>query len=301
MTENVGRSDVHALADVSAVGKADALGYRNDHAGVHGKSFAQTGKEGVEVKRVLGQINKVGRDAVYGASDRRGGSEPARVASHYLNYGDCGEGVYRAVAYDLLHGDGNVFRRRAEAGGVVGHYKVVVNGLGNAHYTHFVIVRAGVLRKLGGGVHRIVAADVEKVADVVFSEYGKQLFVHCGVVTVAREFFAAGAERCGGGVLKASQLFVGVEQRAEVNETLLEQSLNSVPHAVYFADGPGCNAVKSAANDPGKCRVYRGCGASRLADDDISVKLFHFNTFPARPDAGLCFCFYFTLLRRCCQ
>ena len=74
---------------------------------------------------------------------------------------------------------------------MVGNDKVVVYRLRNAHYAHFIIMRAGVLRQLCRRIHRIVSAYVEEIADVVLFEDGKQFFVKGGVVLRTGELAAA--------------------------------------------------------------------------------------------------------------
>ena len=71
----------------------------------------------------------------------------------------------------LLDRKGHVAGRAAEAGRVVGAAQIVVDRLGHAHADQFVALLAAIALHAMDGVHRVVAADEEEIADVVPAEH----------------------------------------------------------------------------------------------------------------------------------
>ena len=60
---------------------------------------------------------------------------------------------------------------------MVGDHQIVVDGLGHAHEADVALDALAVLSQLADGIHRVVAADVEEVADVQLFEDGEELLV----------------------------------------------------------------------------------------------------------------------------
>ena len=191
MSENVDRSALRSLADIASVGISQAFRDGNNHIRMLFKSRSDIIHKSVHVKCSFGKVYKVGSYPVYNTSDSRSRSEPARVSSHDLYYRDRLYGIYRAITYDLLHGNGNILCRRTEAGGMVGSHKVVVYCFRNSDNTHFVIVALKILAQLRHCIHRVVAADVEEIAYIVLFEDSDKLFEHRIVLADPRELFTA--------------------------------------------------------------------------------------------------------------
>ena len=120
----------------------------------------------VFVERALGQIDEV--RTVIGMDPRQGRrrGEKAGMTSHDdidLHPGQ------RAVVEIVAHeGFGDKAGAAAEAGRVVVLAQIVVDRLGDVEALQQVIVRLGFLVDDVRGLGRVVAADVEKIADVVF-------------------------------------------------------------------------------------------------------------------------------------
>ncbi len=78
---------------------------------------------------------------------------------------------------------------------MVGSFKVVVNSLGNSHYTTLITVFKHEFGNFIACIHRVVSAVVEEVADIVFFKNLKNTLV-IGIVNFRiLDFVAAGSER----------------------------------------------------------------------------------------------------------
>ena len=151
---------------------------------------------------------------------------------------------------------------------MVGVRQVVVDGLGHTVDAQFVAAFDGLVMHLMGGVLGIVAADVEKVADVVGGEdFEEAVHVLGGLfgLVLEIEFVTAGAQRRGGSVFEAldgARAFV-----ADVDQLLAEQAEDAVEAAVDFLDAfvpPGF------LDDAGETGVDDGGGTARLGHQKIS-------------------------------
>ena len=72
--------------------------------------------------------------------------------------------------------------------------KVVIDGLGNAHDAALIADGLHVTADLCAGVHRIVAAVIEEIADVVLLEYLEDALIIGIVIFGSRYFITAGAK-----------------------------------------------------------------------------------------------------------
>ena len=113
------------------------------------------------------------------------------MTAHDLHNDDHAGVVHVRVLIHLGAGGGDILRRAAEAGAVVGVVKVVVDGLGNAHDPALVARLLHKAADLVTGIHRVVAAVVEEVADVVLLEYLQNALVVRIVLLRVSHFVAA--------------------------------------------------------------------------------------------------------------
>ena len=99
------------------------------------------------------------------------------------------------VLIHLHAGGGDILGGGGEAGAVVGAEQVVVNGLGHAHDAALIAHLLHILGDLVAGVHGVVAAVVEEVADIVLLEYLQDALV-IGVIHIGvGQLIAAGSQR----------------------------------------------------------------------------------------------------------
>ena len=174
------------------------------------------------------------------------------------------------VLPDLGAGGGDVLGGRGEAGAVVGAVQVVVNGLGYAHDAALIAHLLHILGDLVAGVHGVVAAVVEEVADIVLLEYLQDApvigVIHIGV----GQLIAAGAQGRGGGELQQIQLR-GV-LLSHIVQLVLQHALDSVGGPQNAGDAvslqSGLNhALSTGVNDCGR--------TSGLANDAGAGQLLH--------------------------
>ena len=232
VAESVRRGGLR-LGDEGAVCVVDAFGYRDQDLVILVVLVVDFGEELIHIEVGLGEVDEVRARAVVG-SESGGGGEPARVSAHdlYDRYHTCV--VDSGVLADLHAGGGDVFCRARESGAVVSSEKVVVYSLGNAHDS---ALPAGLGHESGylvAGVHRVIAAVVEEVADIVFLEDLQDLLVIRIVVIGVSHLVTAGTEFRRGGVKQKLELF----RILFVHDVklILKNALYAVGGSVYFCD-----------------------------------------------------------------
>ncbi len=130
------------------------------------------------------------------AREPAGGDDPAGMAAHDFH----DEHLRRRLGHrghverGFARGNRDVLRHGAEARHAVGVRQVVVDGLRHADADDLVAELIADLGHLVSGVHGIVAAVVEEVADVVRLEYFDEALVLGAVLLEALELVARGAE-----------------------------------------------------------------------------------------------------------
>ena len=195
------------------------------------------------------------------------GGDPAGGAAHHFDDGNEVALAHRlVVAGDFLDGGGDVFDRAGVAGRVVGDGEVVIDRLRHADDAELVALLLGELGNLVCGVLRVVAADVEKVADVVRLEDLEDAFE----VLLFLEFVAAGAEGGAGGVAEGADLLLGLG--GEIDQVFLQDAEHAVQRAVDFLDAL---VVQSLRDDAGDAGIDDGGGATGLAHQNISYEFSH--------------------------
>ena len=168
MAEAVGGGGLR-LGDEAAVGVVDALG--DGHHALTGLVVdgGDISDELVQVKIHLGEVDEVGTAASPGGQGG-GAGQPAGVTAHDLDDGHHAGVIDVGVVPDLHAGGGDILGGAGEAGAVVGAVEVVVDGLGDAHDAALIAHLLHILGDLVAGVHGVVAAIVEEIADVVLLE-----------------------------------------------------------------------------------------------------------------------------------
>ena len=219
----------------------------------------------IHVEGHFGQADHVHTLAVIALGQRCGGGQPAGVASHDLHHGDVLGAVHGGVTDDLLHHNADVLGRRTVTGGVVGDHQVVVDGLGHAHEADVALDALAVLGQLADGVHGVVAADVEEVADVQLFQNGEQLLVDRLVGVPVGQLVAAAAQKAGRGALEQLNVQIVRQHGGKIHHALLQQTGDAVAHTVHDVGAAALAAFKDAR----KARIDDGSRAARLADDCI--------------------------------
>ena len=108
--------------------------------------------------------------------------------------------------------------------------------MGHAHHDKVIALLMRQLGDAGRGVHRVVAADIEEIADIVAAQH-----VHDALeifLLVFLELIAAGSDKPGARGVPQQLQFLFV-LRVHVDELLKQHDLDAVPRRVYFADAVG--------------------------------------------------------------
>ena len=267
MAEAVGAGGLR-LGDEAAVGIVDALGHGDDAVLLAGVALGHVLQEGIHVEVHLGQVDEVG--AVAAEAGQSGGcGEPAGMAAHALDDGDHAGVIHVAVAADFHEGGGDILGGGGEAGAVVGAEEVVVDGLGHAEHAALVADLGHVLADLVAGVHGVVAAVVEEIANVVLLEDLEDP-LEVGIVGIGvGDLIAAGAQQGRRGVEHAGQLF-GVFLVHD-HEAIVQHAADAVVGAVDDGD---VLALEGGLDDAVGAGVDDARGAAGLADNAVADKRF---------------------------
>ena len=266
MTESIhGVHVVRQLTDIAAILQLYALGNGNDDAGLLFLHHTHFFHKALHVEGNLGQADHVHALAIVALGQCGGSGQPAGIAAHDLHHGNVLGAVHGGIADDLFHHNANVLGGRAIAGGVVGDHQVVVDGLGHAHKADVALDAFAVLSQLADGVHGVVAADVEEVADVQLFQNGEQLFVDGLVLMPVRQLVAAAAEEAGRGALEQLDVQIVRQHGGKIHHPLLQQTGNAIAHTVNDL----CAAVLAAFKYACKACIDDGSRTARLTNDCI--------------------------------
>ena len=170
-----------------------ALGDGDDAVLLFLVALGNVGDKLVHVEVDLGQIDEVAAGLCL-VGERSSGGQPACVTAHALDDGDHAGVIDVRVAGDFHDGRGDILGGGSVAGAVVGAEQVIVDGLGDAHDAALVADLLHILGDLVAGVHGVVAADVEEVADVQLFQNGEQLLVDGLVGVPVGQLVAAAAQ-----------------------------------------------------------------------------------------------------------
>ena len=113
------------------------------------------------------------------------------MTAHYLNDVDRAGAVNAGILIKLHAARGDILRGAGVAGAVVGAEEVVVDRLGNADNSAIIADTAHVAAYLIAGVHRIVAAVIEEVANVILFENFKYALIIAVILLGLGYFIAA--------------------------------------------------------------------------------------------------------------
>ena len=148
---------------------------------------------------------------------------------------------------------------------MVGHHQVVIDGLGNAHEADIALDAVAVLGQLADGIHGVVAANVEEVANVQLFQDGEQLLVNGLVIVPIGQLIAAAAQEAGRGALEQLDIQVIGQYGGKIHHALLQQTGNAVAHAVNDLSAAALAALEYACQT---C-IDDGGRAARLTNDCI--------------------------------
>ena len=227
------------------------------------------GQELVHVEVRFGEVYQVGARAVSGGQGS-GASQPASVTAHNLDDADHSGIIDPGVLVDLHAAGGDILGGGGEAGAVVGSKEVVVDGFGHAHNPALVAHFLHVFADFVAGVHGVVSAVVEEIADVVLFENLQDALIVRIVHVRVLHLITAGAQ--GGGRSVFQQLQLGGVLLAHVEQTVVQHTFDAVLRA---QDAGDTGVFQSGADDAVGAGVDDRSGPAGLAEDTGAFQFTH--------------------------
>ena len=186
------------FADEFSVFVLDAFRENENDSFVVFVEFVKILEELIHIERNFRKIDESGTFAAdFGKSG--GACKPSCVASHNLDYNNGVAVINVNVLDNFRNGKGDIFCGRTETGAMVRSYKVIVDGFRNADDAAFIILGRHIFGNLVAGIHAIVAAVIEEIADIVFFEDFEDAFIVCVVLPEILEFVTAASDKGSGG------------------------------------------------------------------------------------------------------
>ena len=268
MAEAVGGGGL-GLGDEGAVGVVDALGHGHHAVALLLINTLHVSQESVHVEVHLRQVHQIGTGAVSGSQSGSTG-QPAGVTAHDLDDADHAGVIHAGILIDFHAAGGNVLGSGGKAGAVVGAVQVIVDGLGHAHHAALIANLLHILGDLVAGVHGVVAAVVEEIADIVLLEDLQDALV-IGVVHIGvRHLVAAGAQSGGGSILQ--QLQLGGVLLSHVEQPVIQHALDAVLGTQNAGD---IGILQGSVNDTVDTGIDDGSRTAGLADDTCAFQFAH--------------------------
>ncbi len=217
------------------------------------------------------------------AREPRGRRDPAGVAAHHLEHEHLGRGPSHGghVERRLASGHRDVLGHRAESRAAVGMRQIVVDRLRHPDTGDGIAERLADLRDLQGRIHRVVAAVVEEVADVVSAKNLDQPLVLRAVLVDALQLEACRAEGSGRRMLESAN--GGRTFTTDVDQVLRQRADDAVTAGVHLPDIPrlphgSLDDTAGGGVDDG--RHTAGLGIERVL---FGRRFFHGTQHIARP------------------
>ena len=176
--------------------------------------------------------------------------------------------VNARVLVDLHAGGRDIFGGAGKAGAVVGAEKVIVDRLGDAHDTALVADGFHITADLVAGIHRVVAAVIEEISDVVLLEDLENTLIVGIVFFGIGDLITAGAELGGRRVQQQFQ-FLRILFVHDI-EFVFQNTLDPMRGTVDLGDAL---CVKRGADHAVGAGIDDGSGAAGLAENACSAKL----------------------------
>ena len=223
----------------------------------------------IHIEISLRHINEVGAGAV-SSSETSGSSKPTGMTAHDLDDADHTGVIDPGVMINLHAGGGNILGSRSVAGAVVGAEQVVINGLGHAHHTALIANLLHILADLVAGVHRVVAAVIEEIANIVLLEDLQDSLVVRVIHIRIRHLVAAGAQSRRGGVEQQLQLLCVL--LGHIDQAVTENTLDAVFSTIDIGDDI---AVQSGTDHAVSTGVDNRSRTTGLTDDAGAFENIH--------------------------
>ena len=195
-----------------------------------------------------------------------GGSQPSGMAAHDFHDGYRIRVIHIAVSNNLQHGSGNKFGRRTESRGMVSAGQVIIDGFWNADDLYILAGSAEVAGQFVHSIHRIIAADVKKVGNLVMMENFIYFFIERRIRIFFRQTEPAGSQCHCGGAFQDREVLLPGKLGAKVDDCTGQYALNPIERTVYAIE---FLAADGFLDRPGQRCVNGGSWPARLRDQHI--------------------------------
>ena len=249
------------LADRAAIGIGDPLPADDAAPAKFVVNAFDIGEEFVAIEGAFGEEDDVGGIVFCRFGQRRSRGQPTRGSPNCLEDDELIDAAHVPRQHTRLpHRDGHIPRGAAVAGRVVGSKEVIIDRFGNAHAQHRIVLLAAELFQTMDGVHRVVPADEEHIADIEALELLQQ-----AREILIPEFVTTASQGGAGSSLEGFDCFGSF--LIEVDDVAFQKALNPKPHAQTAFD---FRILSAGFDDAAKTGVDDGRGATALTDNRVS-------------------------------
>ena len=270
VAEAVGGSIGRAIfCDEHAVLVVDALGDHHHAVAPLIHDPLHVLKELIHIEVGLRQVDQIGPVA-RSRGYTGGAGQPSGVTAHDL-HDDRGIIIVHVAIPAHLHAAGDhVLGGGGEAGAMVRAIQVVVDGLGHADDPTDVLFLLEEFADLIAGVHGVVAADIEEVADIVLLEHLHDPAIIRIVVHIVLQLIAAGTQGGRGRVEQEPKLVLIL--LIHIVQNVVQNAPDAVGGSVYVGDAL---VVQCGADHAVGAGVDDGGGTAGLSDQAGTNQFIH--------------------------
>ena len=180
MSETIRGSGLYVI-NIGTICVVNALGYRHKTMPCVFYDLSDIIQKLFHIKIALRQIDQIGALTCH-TGQGGGTSQPPCVTAHDLYYIDRGCLVDLRILTQLSTGRGNQFSSRTIARTVVSANQIVVDSLRHADHAAGIFNRLQIFGNFIAGVHRVISANIEEIAHIIFAEDFQDLLVFRAVL-----------------------------------------------------------------------------------------------------------------------
>ena len=247
---------IRIVADHLATAVTDTLTDGDDDILADRELTPEIGDEVIEIERTLLEIDEIRNIAVCVLGEGRRRRQPAGIPAHHLDDDDVRCIVYLELALQLRDGGRDILRGRAEARAVIDTIEVVIDGLRCADHDDVRdVMLLNIIRELPDSIHRVVAADIDEVADLVLLEDADERLELRRVLCRILQLETAGAECSGRGHGQCVEHVFDVFDAAQIQELFTQYALDTIACTEHLAH---LRISEGGLDDAGQCGVDGG-------------------------------------------
>ena len=223
----------------------------------------EIGDEVVEIERTLLKIDEIRNVAVCALGEGCSRRQPAGIPAHHLDDDDVRCIVYLELSLQLGDGGRDILRGGAEAWAVIDAVEVVIDGFRCADHDDVRnMMLLNIIRELPDGIHRVVAADIDEIADLVLLEDADERLELRRILCRILQLETAGAKCSGRGHGQGVEHVLDVFDAAQIQELFTQYTLDTIACTEHLAhlrvsdgglDDAGQRGVDGGRRSTGLC------------------------------------------------